>query len=230
MVINNRQSEMVDFIKANKRMSVKKLAAHFFVSEMTVRRDLNELERMGYIQRYNGGAVYSGEYENLPIDSRRILHKAEKQKISEKARKYLHDFMTVYIDSSSTSLYIIPLLSEFKDITVVTNSVQCLISASKYHLKCIMAGGIYYEHDMCTVGGKTDDFLRSINTDIGFFSSKGLSDDGVISDSDEYQTSARKAIMTNCKKQIFLFDKNKQHKKYIYTLCTVADIDDTIIV
>lgn len=185
MALNNRQAEMVGFIKSNKRVSVKKLASHFYVSEMTVRRDLNELELQGYIQRYNGGAVYSDDYESLPIESRKLLHMAEKKKLSEWTRKYLCDAITVFIDSSSTSLYVIPLLSEYKGITVVTNSVQCLICASKYHLKCIMAGGIYYEHDMCTVGGMTNEFLRNINVDVGFFSAKGLSDDGIISDDDD---------------------------------------------
>lgn len=228
--MNNRQADIVAYLKEHQRCSVRKLAAHFYVSEMTVRRDLKKLEEQGCIQRYNGGAVYLGEYESLPIDSRRLLHAIEKRTISEKARKYLGDSMTVFIDSSSTSLYIVPLLVDYQGITIVTNSVQCLIAASKYHLRCIMAGGMYYEHDMCTVGGMTDEFLRGINVDIGFFSARGLADDGTISDSDEYQTAARKAVMPNCEKRVFLFDSTKQHKKYLYTLCSVDEADDVILV
>lgn len=93
-----------------------------------------------------------------------------------------------------------------------------------------MAGGIYYEHDMCTVGGMTNEFLRNINVDVGFFSAKGLSDDGIISDDDESQTAARKAAMINCKQKIFLFDTTKQHKKYIYTLCKTDVIDDIFLI
>lgn len=230
MAINERQSQIVQILKENKRMSVKKLAERLFVCEMTIRRDLKELEQLGYVNRYNGGAVYSREYDTLPISSRKLLHSAEKKKISAQSRKYLSDSITVYIDSSSTSLYVIPILSEYKDVTVVTNSVQCLIVASKYHIPCIMAGGSYYEHDMCTVGSLTDDFLRNFNLDVGFFSSKGLSDDGIISDGDINQTSARKAVMLNCKKRIFLFDNTKQHKKFTYTLCTTDDVDDIILV
>ena len=230
MVINGRQEEMVEFIKENNRASVRKLAAEFFVSEMTVRRDLKELEKWGFIQRYNGGAVYTGEYDRLSIDSRKLLHIDEKKELAEKTRKHLNDYMTVFLDSSSTTLYIIPVLSGYTDITVVTNSVQCLIAASKYKLKCIMAGGTYYAHDMCTVGGETDEFLRKINVDAGFFSVRGLSDDGIISDSDEMQTAARKAIMPNCKKRIFLFDSEKQHKKYVYTICTADETDDIIVI
>ena len=230
MAINDRQTEIIKLLKENKRMSVKSLADRLFVCEMTIRRDLKELELLGHIQRYNGGAVYSGEYNNLPISSRKLLHQAEKKKISSQAKKYLSDSITVFIDSSSTCLYIVPMLSEYENITIITNSVQCLIVASKYHISCIMAGGNYYEHDMCTVGSMTNDFLRSFNPDIGFFSSRGLSDDGIISDGDENQTAARKSVMANCKKKIFMFDSAKQHKKYTYTLCTTDDIDDVILV
>lgn len=230
MPINNRQSEIVKFIRENNRASVKKLSSHFFISEMTVRRDLKELEIQGYIRRYHGGAVYAHDYENLPIETRRLLHQAEKKLLSERTKKYLKDFSTVFIDSSSTSLFVVPLLSGFKDITVVTNSIQCLIAASKYHLNCVLTGGNYYEHDMCTVGSATNAFLRDINVDLGFFSSRGLDDDGVISDTDEHQTSVRKAIMPNCKKKIFLFDNTKQHKKFLYTVCTAEDVDDIIII
>lgn len=230
MILNDRQAKMVEVIKNNKRVSVKKLSGDFFVSEMTIRRDLKELEKAGYIQRYNGGAVYLDEYETIPIESRKLLNIAEKKEISKKADKYINDFITVFIDSSSTALYIIPFLKQYKEITVVTNSVQCILAASKYHLKCILAGGNYYENDMCTVGSETDGFLRRINVDVGFFSSRGLSDDGIISDNNEMQTSARRAIMMNCKKKIFLFDHSKQNRKYIYTVCTVDEVDDIIII
>ena len=83
---------------------VKKLAVHFYVSEMTVRRDLKELELLGHLKRYNGGAVYCAESNMLPIESRKLMHAGEKRRHSEAARKYMHDSMTVFIDSSSTCL------------------------------------------------------------------------------------------------------------------------------
>ena len=57
MVLNDRQAEMAEFIKKNSRVSVKKLAEKFYVSEMTGRRDLKEMEKLGYVRRYNGGAL-----------------------------------------------------------------------------------------------------------------------------------------------------------------------------
>lgn len=230
MALNSRQKDITKYLKDKGRASVKELAGKFFVSEMTVRRDLKELESGGFIQRYSGGAAYLGEYENMPLDSRRLMRTAEKKMIAEKTRKHLHDNMTVFIDSSSTTLYIIPILGEFKNITIVTNSIQCLIAAAKYNINCIIAGGVYYAYDMCTVGGKTNDFLRDINADVGFFSVCGLSSDGILSDPDERQTSVRRTVMENCKVKVFLFDSEKVNKKYTYTLCRADEVQDIIIV
>lgn len=228
-MLNARQYDIIEFLKENKRASVKKLSCHFYVSEMTVRRDLKELEKQGYLKRYNGGAIYNVGEESLPIESRMLIHKKEKDVISRESKKYLHDGMSVFIDSSSTCTYIISSVAEYKDIKIVTNSVQNLLAASKYHIPCILAGGNYYEHDMCTVGGITEDFLSGINVDISFFSVMGISDDGVISDNDENQTAVRKVVMKNSKKNIFMFDKEKLHKKYLYTLCKTDDAYKIII-
>lgn len=229
MILNERQNQIIRFLKERNRASVRKLAAHFFVSEMTIRRDLKELESQGYLKRYNGGAVYC-EDNPLPIESRRFLHADEKKRLSEAARKYLHDSITVFLDSSSTCLYILPIIAEYKDIKVVTNSIPCLLDASKYHISCLMAGGSFFARDMCTVGGETERFLRSLNIDIGFYSSGGFSEDGVISDKDENQTSIRKTAMQSCEKNIFFFDSEKKNKKFFYILCQAKETDEVVII
>lgn len=227
--MNDRQREMVDYVKENKRVSVKKLSEKFFVSEMTVRRDLKELEKQKLLERYNGGATYC-ENDIPPFEVRKLQNIKEKSVLSKRTRKYLHDSLTIFIDSSSTCMYIIPLLAEYRDIKIVTNSVQSTLVAAKYHIPCILAGGAYNEYDMCTIGSETENYLRNINVDIAFFSVLGISDDGIISDNDEYQTAVRKAVMKNSDKIIFMFDSKKLHKKYLYTLCKAEEADDIIMI
>ena len=115
----------------------------------------------------------------------------------------LRDSMNVFLDSSSTCSYIIPLFSEYDNIHIITNSVQSIISASEHNITCTLAGGDFYKRDMCTVGRICENFLQTINVDIAFFSSLGLSDDGLITDCDEFQNSVRKTVMKNCDTNIF---------------------------
>ena len=230
MILNDRQAEILDFLKENGRASVRRLAGTFYVSEMTIRRDLKEMERDGHVKRYSGGAIYCDDEGFLPAEIRRSLHSKEKSLIARQAEKYLRDDITIYIDSSSTCLYVIPLLAGYKNVRIVTNSVQCVLIAAKYRIPCTLAGGRYYEHDMCTVGSVTESFLRDINVDLCFFSSLGLSDDGVITDNDADQTAVRKAVMANAARVVILISGNKLHSKYLYTLCRAEDVADIICV
>lgn len=230
MVLNDRQAEIMNLIKENGRVLTKELSKTLYVSEMTIRRDLSEMEKCGYLKRYKGGAVYMGGEEFLPVQARVNVHYKEKRLVSTKIKKYLKNGMTVFIDSSSTCEFVVPLLKDFEDVLIITNSVLCLLEAAKHHIKCLSTGGEYNEHDMCFVGAFTDEFLRKVNVDIAFFSARGITFDGVITDSDGLQTSARKTIMQNSLKNVFLFDGSKKDKKYPFTLAKSDEVDEVIII
>lgn len=229
-MLSERQEKILKLLKEKRRVSVSFLSKTLYVSEMTIRRDLKELESFGYIERYNGGAVYKDNEVCLPLDYRDKLHNKEKELLAECVKKYLKDGMTVFIDSSSTCSYIVPLLSEFKSIKMVTNSVYSLLKAAQYQIDAVSIGGEYNPRDMCTVGFKAIDFLRDINIDIGFFSSSGfLPDKGIITDWNEEQTAVRKAVMKNTEIKIFLFTEEKINKSQFYTVCSGNEIDEIIM-
>lgn len=228
--LNSRQREMLNILKKYGHASVKSLSESFYVSEMTVRRDLKMLERLGFVQRYSGGAAYDVQQGGLlPLKQRKYLHADAKKKLTSKVGEYLHDGMTVYIDSSSTCLYVLPALSKYRDILLVTNSVQCASTAAKLNIRCKLAGGDYFGRDMCTVGAETAEFISGIYSDVAFFSTMGMSDDGIISDPDEPQTLVRRAAMKSSAVKVFVFDSSKLNSRYTYTVCTAEDADEIII-
>ena len=220
MIAGNRQKEILDMLHAKGRVSVSELSKTLFVSEMTVRRDLAEMERCGYLNRYRGGAFPKYSSGELPISERLLLDKDEKEALAARCSEYIADGMTVFIDSSSTCQFIIPHVSERKDTKILTNSVKALLTASELHIPCILIGGEYYEQDMCLVGSIAEESAADYNVDVAFFTTAAYSEeDGVISDFDLAQTALRRVIMKNAKKNIFLFEKKKCHKKLLHTLC-----------
>lgn len=229
-MLSERQEKILLILKEKHRVSVAFLSKTLFVSEMTVRRDLKVLEASGYIERYNGGAVYKESEICLPLYCRDKLHNKEKKLLAECVKKYLADGMTVYIDSSSTCNYIVPLLSEYKSVKLVTNSVNSLLKAAEHQIKALLIGGEYNPLDMCNVGFKAVDFLQDINMDIGFFSSSGfLTDKGLVTDWDKEQTAVRKAALQNTAKKNFLFTSEKINKSQLYTVCNASEIDGIIM-
>ena len=223
-MLNKRQKEILEILYQKGKVSVAELSHTLFVSEMTVRRDLIEMEKGGFLRRYRGGAVIKINLGEMPIGERLLLDRQEKEELAKKCTDYLSDNITIFIDSSSTCQYIIPYLSQYENVTVVTNSISALLTLGKLHIHTILIGGEYYEQDMCTVGSLADRYVNELNVDVAFYTTAAISNDGVISDFDSKQTMIRKYVMKNASKNIFLFEKEKFGKKYLYTLCSTEDV------
>ena len=227
--MNERQKEILSILYQKGRISVSELSKTLFVTEMTVRRDLTEMEKSGFIRRYRGGVMVKNSLGEMPITERLLVDRKEKELLAEKCIPYLKDGISVFIDSSSTCQYILPHLFGLKNITVVTNSISTLMAAGKLHIPSIIIGGEYYEQDMCTVGAIAEQYASELNVDVAFFTTAAISDDGIISDFDSKQTMIRKFVMKNAKQSVFLFEKEKLGKKYLYKLCDKNEAFDVII-
>lgn len=229
MELDSRKAEILGILYKKGRISVGELARTLYVSEMTVRRDLSEMEKGGYLKRYRGGAMLRLSTREMPIAERVLVDKDEKKTLCLRALPYLCDHSTVYLDSSSTCLYLIPHLQRYKNIRIITNSVQAVLDASAFHIPCLLIGGEYYEQDMCFVGSIAERYASELNVDVAFFTTAAYSDDGVISDFDVKQTMIRRVILKNAKKSIFLFERSKIGQKMTYTLCRREDVTEVII-
>ena len=228
-MLTDRKKEIYDLLCDKKNLSVSALSKQLYVCEMTIRRDLKELEAHGYIKRYRGGAVIASEGSILPVDSRMLRDENEKRQLAQKAAQYLFNNGSIFIDSGSTCQYIIPHIKKFENITVITNSVNTVLSASALHIPCQMLGGTYYEPDMCFTGSVTEQYAENINVDVAFFSALGISETGIISDSFIELVTLRQKIMKNAKKNIFLFEKAKLGKTFLHTICRQDEVDIIII-
>lgn len=226
---NSRKHDILELLYKKGRVSVKEFSNTLYVSEMTIRRDLVEMEKSGYIKRYRGGAILKANFREMPIIERFLVDADEKKRLCELATTFLKNDSTIYIDSSSTCLYIIPHLVKYKNITVITNSVKALLDASTLHIPTILIGGEYYEQDMCLIGSLSEDFAKGLNIDVAFMTTAAYSLDGTISDFDLKQTAIRKIVIRNSNNTVFLFEKNKLNKKLTYTLCHKDDERITVI-
>ena len=229
MELNERQKEIFNLICENKKMTVSKLAKMLYVAEMTIRRDLTELSRKGYVKRYRGGAMCLPENKSFPVSSRMHIEEDEKRELAKKAAELLSDNINIFIDSSSTSHFLIPHVKKFENIKIITNSVNVLLSASEFHMPCFLIGGEYCESDMCLVGTSAEKGAEKLNVDVAFISTEGITEDGVITDSSPEITGVKEEIMKNAKHSVFLFEKSKIGIKGLYTICRKTDENVTVI-
>ena len=150
MELNERQQDIINLLREKGKISVSALSKKLNYSEMTIRRDLTKMEKAGLLKRSHGMAL-ENDINSQPITTRSFAQDDEKRKLCKKASKYLEDKMMVFLDSSSTCMYLIPYIAEHKDICIFTNSVQVLLSAANFHIPCYLTGGKYFEKDCANI-------------------------------------------------------------------------------
>lgn len=224
-----RMDEIMNILKRDKSASVSKLARLLFVSAPTIRRDLSELENQGKISRTHGGAVLRRTAEcEIPLMLREDSNGKSKQKIAERAAELIHSGDVIFLDASSTAAHIVPFLKGFNDIIAVTNSPKTSMKLGEAGIKNYCTGGLLLPYSVAYVGNEAERFVSGINADVFFFSSRGYTIDGCITDSSAEEAAVKAAMMKNADRIYYLCDKSKQNKKYMFNICSVNDVDEII--
>jgi DeoR/GlpR family transcriptional regulator of sugar metabolism len=119
----NRLSQIVEMVMEKGSISIPEICARFDVSEMTARRDLNELDRQGLLRRVHGGAIASlaRSYEP-PFPTRASKNLEAKLAIGLKAAELVFDGDSIALDVGTTTLEIVSGLKEKRNLTIVTSS------------------------------------------------------------------------------------------------------------
>ena len=125
MLAIERKSEILTILQKEKSVLVAELSQKYGVTEETIRRDLDKLEKEGYVKKTYGGAVLKQKInEDIPFKIREKTNIVQKQKIAKAVAQMIEDGESIMLDSSSTSLMVARNLKQYKDLTVITNSVE----------------------------------------------------------------------------------------------------------
>ncbi len=225
-----REEDILRLLASGKATSNDELAKKLFISKQTLRRDLAKLEKKGLIIRTHGGAkpIPRPAEKLIPFFLREGDQSEAKKTIAEKAAAFICDGDTVMIDGTTSAYAIVPFLSAFKDLTVITSSAKACFLLGEMGIKTICTGGYMLSRSLSYVG---DDAVRTIenyNADVVFFSCRGLSYDGLLSDPSIEENLIRRKMIAHSKKSIFLCDSSKIGKKFTHNLCHASDLDSII--
>ena len=229
MANNQRQEEILEYLKGRHFASIAELAEMLYTSQSTVRRDVERLVAQGAVKSVYGGIVLA-EYENtpVPIFFRDKENSACKERIAEIAAELIRDNSTVIFDSSSTVRRICKHIVNRKGLTVITNNLRVCHELKDTDVRVICTGGTLIKGRECFVGHFSESFIKQIKADAIFFSSQGLSENGDVTDSSEEEISLRRAMMEVSKEKYFLCDSSKIGKDYPFVLCRTEDVTAVI--
>jgi DeoR family transcriptional regulator of aga operon len=168
-----RRSVILDLIRQQTAVSVQELARHAGVSLSTARRDLDELSRLGFIERSHGGAILplslgTASEPDLGI-SAHFAH-GEKKAIGRAAAEIVRDGQTVLFDSGSTVMEVAQRVVENGvRLTAVTNDVKMAgLFARSTKIQVIVLGGTMRPGSPTLVGEPGLSFLKTLHADVSF--------------------------------------------------------------
>lgn len=229
MLQYERQRSVMDYLKLHHTATIHALAKHLYTSEASVRRDIAALEAAGLVVKVYGGVVLT-EHKNevVPVELRESANSAAKEIIAAEAAKLIHDGDTVFFDSSSTVRRICKHIKNRKHLKIITNNIRVCQELKDTDITVYCTGGEYYKKLECFLGSYAERFISSINANSMFFSCKGLSEQGVLTDVSELEIAIRQVMLAHSDKHYLLCDSSKVGQKYAFTLCDAADLTDIL--
>jgi len=226
-----REKKILEILLREKKCTVRELASLLYISEPSVRRDLQSLEKQNLIKRIHGGAVLEESAlskNKIPFLIREYEQSGAKAHIARKAAELVSDGDVVFLDASTSCYYLIPYLASKKGITVVTSGVKALSKLAEYDIRTVSTGGALINSCLALVGEEAYQTLESFNADVAFFSCRGVSEDGYLTDISPEENGVRKKMIRRSRRAFLLCATEKFGKRYFHNLCHQRDIDGII--
>ena len=222
-----RKNELIRLISETGYTTVKYLAAQLYTSESTIRRNLSELEHLGYVKRSYGGVELYGHDKKVPIKLRYQQNHKQKDSIAKQAVSKLHDNSVIFIDGSTTCICMIPYMKQFKNITVYTNSLEACTLLAEVGISVYSLGGKLLIRSMAFVGEYAVQMVESLYFDDLFFSCGGYANN-IVTDYSEPEAHLRRALLKQSRNKYLLCDSSKLNHSCNYIICKASDLTEII--
>ncbi len=227
MTPDKRKQFIQDRLYRVSTIQVSDLAEELSVSEMTIRRDLSELERSGFLRRTHGGAVreVSRSYEP-PFDLRQAQNREEKQAIAALAASCVSEGDTIVIDSGTTALHLAEQLLTFTDLKVITPSIPvAAVFLNHPTIQVLVSGGTMRSREGSLIGEYTRRFFEDLYFDIYFLSAAGIDPASGITEYIVEDALIKHSILTHAKKTVAMMASSKFETTAFASVCRLDEID-----
>lgn len=229
----DRKKQIQLFLDINGKLTYDELCEKFpDVSSMTIRRDIEELEKGGSVLRVKNGAVSLTEitkYTEGGVTNRANLHIFEKQNIAEKAITLISENQTIFIDGGSTTTFFARELPD-KNYRIITNGMNIAEELSQKSLPLItIVGGDFSKTNQATCGRRAESFISSSDIDVAVMATSAYSYKDGFSCAIREEAELKSFVISRAKKRIMLLDSSKLDKTLSYTFAKMENIDILVV-
>lgn len=225
--LNARQAHMLEHVSENGSAQIKEFSAICGVSEATVRRDFDELTRLGLVERVHGGIVRTNGTSFERVHSEKMnLMLDEKLRIASYAASIVTNGDSIFLDSGTTTYFIARELAHHRDLTVITNNLDI---AQSVHfdpsVSLIVTGGLRRDKFGVLIGSITEQVISSFYVDKSFIGCDSIDPKAGIFNTNFQEVSVKQCITRCGKKTILVTDSSKFATKALAKVCDLDAID-----
>lgn len=227
MLAISRRKEIIEILQAQHAITVPELSKRYKVTEETIRKDLEKLEKEGLLKRTHGGAVQLEDRgQELPFVIRNVTNRQEKKRIAIEAAKLVNRYDVIALDASSTSLQLAYQLRDRRELTIVTNSYHVLEAFKEANsIQVFCTGGNFHPQSLCFVGEAAEEMIKKHVIDKVFLSTRGLTLDNGLLEPNEQEARMKKVLIERSEQLILLQDHSKFFQTAFYRIAPLERLD-----
>lgn len=227
MLAVERRNLILEKLQDERKVVVSELSTLFGVSEETIRRDLDRLDREGLATKSYGGAVLNENTGlDMPFNVRKKTNIPGKQVIGGLVGSLIKEEEHLMVDASTTGVSVVKALKGKKRLTVITSSIEVLAElADVSGWDVICTGGTLKERYLALVGPRATEALGTFNADKAILSCKGVDMERGITDANEMFSQVKQAMLKQARLRILAADHTKFGRVAFSQVCTFDDID-----
>ena len=228
MLEAERQLIILSLLKRKTAVKISNLSEICQVSQNTIRRDLEKLEKNGILRKTRGGAIPSAPRGiELPAGVREVRDYEEKQRIGTVAASLVEDNETIIADASTTTLQVVRAIEDKQGITVITNSLLIGNALSeRTDITGIVTGGIIRHANDVLVGFPVEAFLTHQVREVDklFLGVGGIDIESGFTIMTPFEIELKRAMVRVARQVIVVAASSKIGKTALFNVCSFDSI------
>lgn len=228
MLKAERHKIIMDKLYENQKVSTIELALELNISEDTIRRDLNELNRKGLLEKVYGGAFPIADKPANIFDIT-ILNGDKKDIIGKKALSLISDGQVIIMSGGTTNLAFAKLIPSDLKATIYTYSLPIAMQLSQHpNVELIFIGGKLQKNAMVTIGMDVVQVLSKLKADICFMGASSINVRLGLTEMGYEVSIVKKAMMQASDKVVTMVSSEKLNTKMPYVVCELNQLNTMI--
>ncbi len=225
-----RQRAITEAVMAEGTVRIEDMASRFGISVMTVHRDLDELEARGLLRKSRGvaSALSTSLVESSDVyrASRQLV---EKDAIAHAALEFIEPGQAIFLDDSTTTLHLVPLLAAKTPLTIITNTLTIMNQLQGVRgITLLGVGGQYYNWCSAFMGRITTTTIAGMRADLAIMSTPAITDGQVFHQTLE-TVDVKHAMFDAASRRLLLADHTKFERRALHALLPLSDFDAVIV-